>query len=269
MRVDTPLRFYFWLPLRGTGLATLKAAVQALRPSSLPYLIERAQPNPYKSQASCLIQPPHLTFYYHHHLLLMSRSPSVNPPSLASQKLCSMLSKAADGEQNTAPPPATSNVSKEVRAYEHHRRRVKKTAETANLRVRKLASATKQLSLSQPRTSTNKVRKGAGVFDDLLDLDIPAIFDAAQGDEQPDLRRGKAEVSLADFVVARKNRKGADNDFEVIPHVRSVIILDDDQLHDIEIDEPWEYINGIDDDQVCSDVGKPISYAMVAAQAKF
>ncbi|KAK2460104.1 hypothetical protein APHAL10511_007870 [Amanita phalloides] len=178
-------------------------------------------------------------------------------------------SKAADNNHGSVLPTiVASNVSKEVRAYEHSRQRVKKTAETASLRVRKLASATKQLSLSHPRTPTNKVLKGTRISDDIADLDDPVVLDITHGDEQPELLKGRLEVSLADFIVTRKSRKGIDNDFEVIPHVRSVIILDDNQPHDIEIDEPWEYITGVEEDQGRSGSTKPISYAMVAAQAK-
>jgi len=165
-------------------------------------------------------------------------------------------------------PTVMPGLSKETRAHEHHRQRLKKTAETANLRVRKLASATKQLSLSQPRTSANKVRKGSRSSGDVADVDDVPVYDANHVVEQPELISGRLEVSLADFVVTRKTRKGIDNDFEVIPHVRSVIILDDNQPHDIEIDEPWEHINGVDEDHRRSDPVKPSSYAMVVAQAK-
>lgn len=76
-----------------------------------------------------------------------------------------------------------------------------------------------------------------------------------------------AEVKLADLVTFRsKPRKGlglgsrsrfsyrmstdvllaAEGDFEVVPHVRSVIVLDDAATRDIEVDEPWEHIYGED-----------------------
>ena len=35
----------------------------------------------------------------------------------------------------------------------------------------------------------------------------------------------------------------ADNDFEVIPAPRNVIVLDDFVSNDLDLDEPWEYID--------------------------
>jgi len=193
---------------------------------------------------------------------------SAKPHSSVGPKLRFAPPKPADNEQGTPVPAVIPGLSKETRAHEHHRQRLKKTTETANLRARKLASATKQLSLSQPRTSTNKVHKGSDSSEDVADVDDVPVYDANRVEEQPELISGRSEISLADFVVTRKTRKGIDNDFEVIPHVRSVIILDDKQPHDIEIDEPWEYINGVDEDHRRSDPVKPSSYAKVVAQAK-
>jgi hypothetical protein len=134
---------------------------------------------------------------------------SANPLSSVSQKHRPASSKPANNEQSTPLPAVAPGVSKEARAYEHHRQRVKKTAETANLRVRKLASATKQLSLSQPRAPVNKVRKGSRTSKDVGDADDVAVLDANYVEEQPqELISGRLEVSLADFVVTRKSRKG-------------------------------------------------------------
>ena len=55
------------------------------------------------------------------------------------------------------------------------------------------------------------------------------------------------------------------DDFEVIPHIRSVIALDDAFVHDMDLDEPWEHIydvnNGVSDG--VSKFGR-LTYARVA-----
>jgi hypothetical protein len=54
----------------------------------------------------------------------------------------------------------------------------------------------------------------------------------------------------------------ADSDFEVVPHVRSVIVLDDIVAHEITIDEPWEHIYG---DKPEDSLAKTPSYAKILA----
>lgn len=54
-----------------------------------------------------------------------------------------------------------------------------------------------------------------------------------------------------------------DSDFEVIPHVRSVIVLDDNAPDELDADEPWEHIYGTD-----SEDNRGLSYAQVAALPK-
>lgn len=52
------------------------------------------------------------------------------------------------------------------------------------------------------------------------------------------------------------------NDFEVVPHVRSVIVLDDNTPDELIIDEPWEHVNDSDTE------ARGLSYAQVAAIPK-
>jgi len=83
-----------------------------------------------------------------------------------------------------------------------------------------------------------------------------SLSDSVQGD--PHVRnviKAKptlTEVKLADLVTFRssKSRKGSgwEGDFEVVPHVRSVIVLDDVAVRDLEVDEPWEHVDGEDTD---------------------
>ncbi|TFK70085.1 hypothetical protein BDN72DRAFT_724176, partial [Pluteus cervinus] len=54
----------------------------------------------------------------------------------------------------------------------------------------------------------------------------------------------RIEVKLVDLITTKKprNLKGPD-DFEIIPHIRSVIALDDVNSSDSDFDEPWEHID--------------------------
>ncbi|KAL0069376.1 hypothetical protein AAF712_003396 [Marasmius tenuissimus] len=74
------------------------------------------------------------------------------------------------------------------------------------------------------------------------------------------------EAKLADLVVSVRKPgkvKGRDLDFEFIPHVRSVIVLDDIiQTKDVPatVDEPWECVGGEEE--------KKETYANVVANAR-
>lgn len=73
-------------------------------------------------------------------------------------------------------------------------------------------------------------------------------------------------VNLSELVASsqRKPRKLNVDDFEVIPSIRSVIALDDvANVHDMDLEEPWEHIYADDrEGRVPDGVGKP-SYARV------
>jgi hypothetical protein len=88
------------------------------------------------------------------------------------------------------------------------------------------------------------------------------------------------EVPLAALVTTRKPRKGrgmccpslatskqrshnlvTEGDFEFVPHVRPVIVLDDVMTPDVEVDEPWEHVYGNDDEYPDKDP----SYATIAS----
>lgn len=53
-----------------------------------------------------------------------------------------------------------------------------------------------------------------------------------------------------------------DSDFEVVPSVRSVIVLDDFSP-DVPADEPWEYLSDSDSDSSSSTSTSPPTYAQV------
>jgi len=74
------------------------------------------------------------------------------------------------------------------------------------------------------------------------------------------------KVNLSEIMMLsqRKPRKPND-DFEVIPHIRSVIALDDMAIvHDMDLDEPWEHIYG--EEKASDSVSKfgRLTYARVA-----
>jgi hypothetical protein len=91
--------------------------------------------------------------------------------------------------------------------------------------------------------SQRKPRKPNGTF---LTL-VPSIVDQLE------------KLKMIDLFTA--------DDFEVIPHIRSVIALDDDANHDMDLDEPWEHIYDNNGEGKASDgVSKfgRLTYARVA-----
>jgi len=75
------------------------------------------------------------------------------------------------------------------------------------------------------------------------------------------------KVNLSEIMMLsqRKPRKPNADDFEVIPHIRSVIALDDIAIvQDMDLDEPWEHIYG--EEKASDGVSKfgRLTYARVA-----
>jgi len=54
-----------------------------------------------------------------------------------------------------------------------------------------------------------------------------------------------------------------EGDFEVIPLPRQVIVLDEFTVHDMDVDEPWEYVDGGNREMVDSP-----SYAEIVSATK-
>ncbi|THH30231.1 hypothetical protein EUX98_g3943, partial [Antrodiella citrinella] len=71
---------------------------------------------------------------------------------------------------------------------------------------------------------------------------------------------GTLEVDLTEFLKPAKARKvkRAVGDFEVLPSVRQVLVLDDRLDGELEVDEPWEHLSLDGEDE------KTFSYAEVA-----
>ncbi|KAK0185203.1 hypothetical protein F5146DRAFT_1071880 [Armillaria mellea] len=138
---------------------------------------------------------------------------------------------------------------KDQRAYEHNRQRVKKAADVAKMRQKK-RSGSPLFKLDRGIASEKCRRLRA---DDVDPLD-GVLVESAHRDEAPLPSPKKPEVKLLDLLVRKQDRK-KEPDFEVIPHIRSVIVLDD-FAPDLAADEPWEHIDA-------EPVSKAPSYAQV------
>lgn len=140
-------------------------------------------------------------------------------------------------------------------------RRSKKAAELANKssKTKNVHSWTTDLS---PKTSFDL---GFALNDDkAYDQELDDAFPALSHDMKPEEiapPNDRPRVQLADLVISKKpRRKIQDGDFEFVPPVRSVIVLDDNTTPEIDFDEPWEHIYGTDDNRT----SEP-SYADIAS----
>lgn len=193
----------------------------------------------------------------------------------------------------SSPTSPTLTSNKFLREYEHDRQRTKKAAELVKARARKEQGWATKLRGSRRGA-------GTGVFSEknkkLRDEDVADSLDGialALGESKGNARSdtslfvSRSEVKLLDLVTpaVRKPRKGkgmssvfhigtlvltastlliAEGDFEVIPHVRSVIVLDDNTSKDLDMEDTWELIHS---DEEEGSVKTP-SYADVITLSK-
>lgn len=166
-------------------------------------------------------------------------------------------------------PPQSMRIpldTKALREYEYDRQRVKKVADRVKAKDQKHHhTGAKGLiwGLGQ-----NWKAKGSGgdmeawfswmeqVVSPKVDLDGFTSEFKDEPEKSLDLNR---EVMLEELMLSAKVRKGAAGDFEVIPHVKSVLVLDD-MFDEQELDEPWEHISASSSDD---DDTKTPSYAQV------
>jgi hypothetical protein len=194
--------------------------------------------------------------------------------------------------ENIQPPPLGISVEgtsplnqdkdRDVRAYEHERKRAKHAGEWAKRLARK-AITHGSLGVGRPAgaTAAHAERRSKSLKNGQVGLDVAVDLYAVlpQKDTAPPAAKiweglgagflksvspppnegactdaSKAaqgvRVNLSELVVLsqRKPRKLNADDFEVIPHIRSVIALDDvANVHDMDLDEPWEHIYPDDD----------------------
>ncbi|KAF8167259.1 hypothetical protein B0H34DRAFT_8602 [Crassisporium funariophilum] len=167
---------------------------------------------------------------------------------------------AAAAEQPSATKDKEGLKDRDMRAYEHDRQRSKQAGEWAKRRARKAAAAV---------TSPGANAKGAksvkgGKADVDVEVDVYAVNGILNTDKgflegfgaSPVRRRDHVvveslsmQVNLADLIdVAHKKPRKEKDDFEVIPPLRSVIVLDDmTEVHDMDVDEPWEHVSADED----------------------
>lgn len=156
--------------------------------------------------------------------------------------------------------------AKDQRAYERARHQTKKRQEHAQVKERKerVAAGAPVPALKEEHTTRAAKRAGLELWDgDESDSRILAgsgrLVNVAP---VPKSKSSFSKMALADFVMfkTKKPSKMQDADFEVLPPVRSVIALDDFG-HDVEINEPWEFISLAPESPAC----KGLSYAQAAA----
>ncbi|KAK0465866.1 uncharacterized protein EV420DRAFT_1636417 [Desarmillaria tabescens] len=171
----------------------------------------------------------------------------------------SSVVKSAGADKDASAPLSSSfpflPTIKDQRAYEHNRQRVKKAADVLKMRQQK-RSGSPFFKLDRG-TVSEKYRTLRA--DDIDPLD-GVFVESAHRDETPPLPKSP-EVKLSDLIVRKQDRK-KEPDFEVIPHIRSVIVLDD-FTPDLAADEPWEHIYGESDSESGEPVSKTPSYAQV------
>ncbi|KAJ3576101.1 hypothetical protein NP233_g654 [Leucocoprinus birnbaumii] len=184
--------------------------------------------------------------------------------------------KAQPTASPTLPPPK-SNLGKDARAYEHERQRLKKAADFVKMRARKAQGAgwagnkphqrTASTGSAAPSEKGRRLAEEDEMDDEVEGLVLSDSWKENMGvvplvaEVEPPSRY---EVRLADLIQAGKLRKPkGDGDFEVVPHIRSVIVLDDNTPDEFDVDEPWEHVLNPD-----SEANKGPSYAQVAALAK-
>ena len=206
-------------------------------------------------------------------------------------------------ETGPSPPGISAedkDKDRDARAYEHERQRAKHAGEWAKRRARKATKGVGVGRASAVHAGRAKGRKGGSDVDVDVSAVIPQGRNAESPTDglgagvlkgvslPPNRDSGKdaskaVKVNLSEIMVLsqRKLRKlngtfpqyyleetltlffSPVDDFEVIPHIRSVIALDDvDNVHDMDFDEPWEHIYG--EEKVSEGkFGRP-SYARVA-----
>jgi len=173
----------------------------------------------------------------------------------------------------TSPLCSPIDVLRDVRAYERERQRVMKAAELVKAKERKERGTVAGRNTWGPwgdKPKTAVVRSGKTSWfaaKGLWDSDNEKGEKEFEGPGTPTRRMSKedclgGEVKLADLVTPSK-RKNKEGDFEVIPLPRQVIVLDEFTVHDMDVDEPWEYVDGGNREMVDSP-----SYAEIVSATK-
>lgn len=180
----------------------------------------------------------------------------------------------------TTPAPESPAVLKAVRAYEHDRHRAKKTAETERTRERK----ERKRSLGAPcharpcrtaahahgrRSAARGVFKGGADLEEREDALLAPVACEYEREERGAVdsetipqRQDVRELGIHVLLKPARAHKHRADDFEVIPNVRSVIVLDDHISATPDVDEPWEHVTAED-----AEKDSAPSYAQIVASA--
>ncbi|KAI0082166.1 hypothetical protein K474DRAFT_1655499 [Panus rudis PR-1116 ss-1] len=196
----------------------------------------------------------------------------------------------------TTNPPLETRVLKAVREFEHGRQRARKSAETSHWKEQKARhrqlKADRAQGVIHPPSAYLRPRQGRAraqdvvhderVLSDDSDWDAPEAAEPEPVDSPRQWRGEALEVDLMNLAKPAKKRKSkgmhiflsvplqcdligsiAAGDFEVIPKMPSVIVLEDCRTPTPEDDEAWECLSAASDDV---DRKRPVpSYAEVAA----
>ncbi|KAG6917373.1 hypothetical protein DXG01_002748 [Tephrocybe rancida] len=206
-----------------------------------------------------------------------------------SPKFCSPVSRSATSaptDENAVPPssksPALSPVPslKESRAREHDRQRLKKAAALLQRTARKTqlpvpgacwptkAHTPHTGSVRGPGVRVDDNEEEQGVEENEVEWgDVTSPLSSRVADELGAIER--PEVALSDLLISssRKPRHSrVARDFEIVPALRSVIVLDDFSVPELDPDEPWEHVYASDASESPAPAPTPeLSYAKIAA----
>ncbi|KAF9016320.1 hypothetical protein BDZ89DRAFT_1075752 [Hymenopellis radicata] len=151
---------------------------------------------------------------------------------------------------------------KDRRAFEHERQRARKAGDrkTQVYRYERYNYHGHGLSLAkQKQMRPDELDRLEGVVE-------PGDVNGHWDDEFFVPPKGlSSQVYLGDLLDAKtkvRSVRRQDSDFEVVPSVRSVIVLDD-FIPDVSADEPWEHLSDSESDSASSTSTSPPTYAQV------
>jgi hypothetical protein len=202
--------------------------------------------------------------------------PDTTTPETVTPTICDSCSMELEKEMPSTLTPSAN--PKDVRAYEHDRQRVKKAAERVLTKARKERWSMCKGAVYDKTKCSCQSDKGKRLESKdvkvLVDGDVlqnvPGAFPKTGRPRRSDSFgplpfKGPRDVKLADLVTAGKPKKSkgtcpssqiflfhgtqetTEGDFEVVPHIRSVIVLDDFSGDEKDVEEPWEHIQLGDD----------------------
>ncbi|OBZ68635.1 hypothetical protein A0H81_11539 [Grifola frondosa] len=168
-------------------------------------------------------------------------------------------------------PAAENSVVKAVRAYERERQRTKKAVDWERTRERR--ERQRNTGGHAARICTRHCRGASGRHSRRMreGNDDERESEGTCGEpHSPDASARSAgssdEVDIARLIRPAKARKSKLADFEIVPNIPSVIVLDDYTMAEPEMDEPWEHIMVDELEEKAITVEAP-SYARVVASA--